>query len=230
MASIMRSTALDLPGALRRAACRLVVLFGLALAGQGALAMAEEFPPGSAHEMVQQVTDELLVAIEEHRPGFDQDQEPFLALIDEMLQDVVDFQWIARNVMGPYFQQASEDQVERFARVFRTSLIETYGQGLMNFSDERIDVLPPRDGQADERRVSVTQHIRSGGNTYPIVYTMVRNRDDEWKVLNVIINGINLGVTFRNQFQQAAQRERGDIERVIEGWSPAVAIELDDDA
>lgn len=209
---------------------RLVVVLCAVFTGQGALAMAEDFPPNSPHALVQQVTEELITVIEEHRSGFGQDSRPFLAEIDAMLQDVVDFQWIARNVMGPHYQQASEAQVDRFARVFRISLVETYGQGLMNFSDESIDVVPPRDGQLDGRRVSVTQRIRSGGNTYPVVYSMGLNRDEEWKVLNVIINGINLGVTFRNQFQQAAQREQGDIDRVIDGWSPEVVIETDSEA
>ena len=37
-------------------------------------------------------------------------------------------------------------------------------------------------------------------------------------MLNVVINGINLGKTFRNQFTQSAQRSGGDIDQVISGW------------
>lgn len=218
------------PGGLRRLGGALWLLCLLVL-GQSAMVTAEEFPEGSAHALVQEVTDDLIATIEAHRAGFEQDPHPFLTTVDDMMQDMVDFPWIVRNVMGPYHQQADEAQVERFAEVFRSSLIETYGHGLMNFSDEAIDVVPPRDDQAaDVRRVSVTQRIRSGGNVYPIVYSMALNRDGEWKVLNVIINGINLGVTFRNQFQQAAQREQGDLDRVISGWSPEVNVDVANDA
>lgn len=208
----------------------LTILFCAVFVGQSAWALAEDFPADSPHALVQRVAEELITVIEEHRPEFETNPRPFLTQVDDMLQDLVDFQWIARNVMGPYYQQSSEEQANRFAQTFRTSLVETYGQGLMNFSDESVEVVPPKGEQEDARRVSVTQRIRSGGNVYPIVYSMGLNRDQEWKVLNVIINGINLGVTFRNQFQQAAQREQGDIDRVINGWSPEVVIEADAEA
>lgn len=218
------------PGGAGRLGGSLWLLF-LLVAGLSVKAAAEEFPAGSAHALVQSVTDDLISTIDTHRGEFGQNPAPFLATVDDMMKDVVDFAWIVRNVMGPYHQQAEDTQVERFAEVFRSSLIETYGHGLMNFSDEAIEVVPPHaDLDADARRVSVTQRIRSGGNIYPIVYSMGRNREGEWKVLNVIINGINLGVTFRNQFQQAAQREQGDLDRVISGWSPEVNVDIDSDA
>lgn len=223
----MSTKFLSFGGSFRQMIGCLAVLCCLAVVAQGAVA-AEDFPPDSPHALVQEMTEELLLAIEEHRAGFAANPEPFLSLIDEMLRDVVDFHWIARNVMGPHFQQASEEQVSRFAQVFRTGLIATYGQGLMNFSDQSIEVLPPREGQLEERRVSVTQRIHNAGNTYPIVYSMTRNREGEWQVINVIINGINLGMTFRNQFQQAVQQQ-GDIERVIAGWSPEVALDVENE-
>lgn len=218
-------------GSVRRLGSSVWLLLCLLVMGLGSTAAAEAFPEGSAHALVQSVTDDLIETIESHRGEFETNPAPFLATVDDMMQDVVDFPWIVRNVMGPYHQQAEASQVERFARVFRSSLIETYGHGLMNFSDETIEVVPPREDQAvDARRVSVTQRIRAGGNVYPIVYSMAQNREGEWKMLNVIINGINLGVTFRNQFQQAAQREQGDLDRVISGWSPEVNVDIDNGA
>ena len=47
---------------------------------------------------------------------------------------------------------------------------------------------------------------------------MARKKTGEWMVVNVVINGINLGKTFRNQFVQSAQRSGGDIDQVIDGW------------
>lgn len=232
--SAISSSFTFVPGRARRSGALLPLLvclmvLGLVCWAQGATALSGEFPEGSPHALVQDVTEDLITVIEEHRSGFEQNSRPFLATVDDMMQDLVDFPWIVRNVMGPYHHQANQAQVERFAEVFRTSLIDTYGHGLMNFSDESIDVVPPRSDQAaDVRRVSVTQRIHSGGNTYPIVYSMALNRDGDWKVLNVIINGINLGVTFRNQFQQAAQREQGDLDRVISGWSPEVNVDVND--
>jgi phospholipid transport system substrate-binding protein len=54
---------------------------------------------------------------------------------------------------------------------------------------------------------------------YPLEYSMARKKTGQWMVVNVVINGINLGKTFRNQFVQSAQRAGGDVDQVINGWS-----------
>ena len=40
---------------------------------------------------------------------------------------------------------------------------------------------------------------------------------------NVIINGINLGKLFRDQFAEAMQRNAQDLDRVIDNWVETVA-------
>jgi phospholipid transport system substrate-binding protein len=47
---------------------------------------------------------------------------------------------------------------------------------------------------------------------------MRKNAAGEWKVSNVIIEGINLGQTYRSQFASAADQNRGDVDKVIAGW------------
>ena len=78
-----------------------------------------------------------------------------------------------------------------------------------------LDATPVAEGQ---RRVTVKQEIRSSDNVYPLEYSLARKKSGEWMVINVVINGINLGKTFRNQFVQSAQRSAGDIDQVIGGW------------
>ena len=43
-------------------------------------------------------------------------------------------------------------------------------------------------------------------------------KDNQWKLLNVIINGVNLGNTFRSQFDQAMKKE-ANLDRVIDNWA-----------
>lgn len=172
------------------------------------------------YELVDSVTGEILVAIEQNRQGFDQNPAPLLDKINQLLDQMVDFNWIAANVMGPYRKQASQDQISRFAAVFRQSLVETYSRGLLSYSDEKIVLIPPAEELGDASKATVRQEIHGTNKVYPLQYTMAKNRDGEWKILNMVINGINLGKTFRNQFVQAAQKNRGDIDKVIDDWVP----------
>jgi len=45
------------------------------------------------------------------------------------------------------------------------------------------------------------------------------NNEKRWLLRNVIINGINIGLQFRSQFNAYMQKYRGDIDLVIENWS-----------
>ena len=100
--------------------------------------------------------------------------------------------------------------------------METYGRGLLAYSNEKIVVLPPESDVAGEKKVTVTQEIHGTDKVYPVDYTVRRNKQGEWKILNVVIGGVNLGKTFRNQFTQAAKKHGGDVDKVIEHWATKV--------
>ena len=121
--------------------------------------------------------------------------------------------------MGPYAKKASPTQRTIFAQKFREGLIETYGRGLIGYRDQQIILLPHDDLKSDQRRVTVKQEIRSDDGIYPLAYSMARKKTGQWMVINMTINGISLGKTFRSQFVQSAQRAGGDIDAAIAGWS-----------
>lgn len=60
------------------------------------------------------------------------------------------------------------------------------------------------------------------GTVYPLSYTMVR-LDEQWKLRNMVINGINVGKLFRDQFAQSMQSNRNDLDKTIAGWAELVA-------
>jgi len=66
------------------------------------------------------------------------------------------------------------------------------------------------------------------GEIYPVSYTMVN--DGEWRVRNVIINGINIGKLFRDQFADSMQRNGNDLDKTIDGWAEVVARAKDTEA
>ena len=42
--------------------------------------------------------------------------------------------------------------------------------------------------------------------------------DSQWKLTNLIIDGVNLGLVFRTQFASAMSTHNGDMNQVIEKW------------
>jgi len=179
----------------------------------------------NAEEIIQKpdvlvglMTNDLLSSMEQYKDTVDDNPKPFFEYLEGRLIKIIDFSWIAKNVMGPYRKSSSEKQRQRFTEVFRRGLVETYGRGLLSYSNEKIEVLPLGDDLEGKRKVKVQQNIYSKTSVYPVSYSMRLSKRGEWKITNVILNGVNLGKTFRNQFVQAAKKYEGDIDKVIDNW------------
>jgi len=63
------------------------------------------------------------------------------------------------------------------------------------------------------------------GKVYPLSYSMKQNKDGVWKLRNIIISGVNIGLTYRNQFASAMRDSAngGDLDKVIDGWAEVIA-------
>jgi phospholipid transport system substrate-binding protein len=176
-------------------------------------------------QVVEETSVRVMEVLDANRETYKNDSEAFLQGLNEVLNPVVDFEGIARSVMTVRFSRAATpEQMERFIETFKRSMVQFYGNALLEFDSGNIKVLPPsgRDQQSDER-ASVNMEIRANnGNVYPVTYTMV-NLNGQWKVRNVIVEGINIGLLFRDQFAQAMQANRNNLDRVIDNWGGVVA-------
>ncbi|MAD58270.1 MAG: toluene tolerance protein [Porticoccus sp.] len=171
------------------------------------------------HDVLEQVTSELLETIDVHRETFSNDPEAFFDELDRLLVNVIDFDWIAYRVMGKYAKKSSVEQKKRFAYTFKRELIETYGRGLLSYGEQSIVTIPPKKDIGDLKSTRVVQEIRGSDGVFPLVYSMSLTRTGSWKVTNLVINGINLGKIFRNQFTQRARKLEGNVDKVIDTWS-----------
>lgn len=145
-------------------------------------------------------------------------EDELYSLMEKELGPVVDFNRIALKVMGKFSRQASDQQLVVFADSFKRTLVNTYSKGL-----EHIDKLQKVD--IDEavldsrgRRAKVNSVIRlSTGETYQVVYSLYLNPEKQWKVENLVVEGVNIGIVFRNQFAQYME-QHGDLEAAIANW------------
>ena len=167
----------------------------------------------------EHITADLLQIIGNHQQGYPDNQGDYFNELTVLLNSTVDFKFISRSVMGRFAKQATPEQRNLFIEKFRRGLVETYGRGLINYGNQKIHLVDRKSLQDGQRRLTVKQEIRSEGDIFPLHYSMARKKTGEWMVINVVINGINLGKTFRSQFAQAAQKSGGDLDTVIAEWT-----------
>lgn len=176
----------------------------------------------TAHDVVKSTTDELIGDLKANKAGYQQNPQSFYDTLERILGPVVDSAGISRSIMTvKYSRRASDEQLQRFEDNFKRSLMQFYGNALLEYDNQSIRVLPAKAEGAD--RASVGMEVRdSKGTVYPVSYTMVQ-LDGQWKLRNVIINGINVGKLFRDQFADSMQRNGNDLDRTIDGWAEVVA-------
>lgn len=180
-------------------------------------------PNQAAFELVQTTTDELLQRIVAKREIYIQDNQIFDE-IQDLLDPVIDFERIARRVMAKYYKSATVDQREKFVEVFKESLLKIYAKGLLEFDNQKVVVLdPPKNAEKRGDKQKVDIEVRDqGGAIFPISYSMYLDKTNAWKMENVIVNGINIGLTYRNQFSRLMKENKNDIDLVITDWTSKV--------
>lgn len=201
--------------AVRGGRLRFMLTLSLLLHGSFAGAQIRE-----AEQLVERTTDEVLVLIEEAKDYVDEDPERFYVAVEALLSPVIDFPRFARSVMAAYYRDATPEQRDRFADGFKWSLVRTYALALTEFNDGQVAIVPSERPPLRPDRASVKQEIKSGGDVYPVVYSLALTEGGGWQVRNIIINGINMGLTYRNQFASAVKDPRygGNLDRAIDGW------------
>ena len=197
-----------------------------ATAASGAEVVDAQFE-SAPHQVIQATSKHLLDLINASRAYVEQDPERFLAEVDALLSPAIDFRGFARGVMAVHYRKATPDQRRRFADNFKISLLRTYALSLTSFENGEIVVLPPDGPPRRPNRRNVRMEIRTGQSVHPVIYTMNRDEDGVWRIGNIVVAGVNIGLTFRSQFKSAVADAKygGDLDRVIDAWSGVVAEE-----
>lgn len=185
------------------------------------------------YKVVQHTTEQVLDIIKGAKGDYKKDPQKFNQQVTVLLEEVIDFDKFARGVMGRYAsgqhyesleseaeKKAFKQQVKRFSTTFKRGIVDAYAKGLFDFNGQNIKTMPSRKGDdVESGSVTVMQNIyKASGKPYVIQYSMRRNKSGEWKLNNLIVEGINLGLTYRNQFAVSADRYKGDIDKVIANW------------
>ena len=178
--------------------------------------LSEEDP----YIFIDKNAQQMVVVLIENKSLFLDDRSAYEDKIKEIFEPMIDFKRVAAGAMGrQHYMKASPDQRNKFVDVFRNSLLDTYSETLAQWENQDIDTIFPETRDfIDKKSIEVRQILNTGSSKYPISYKLRKNKDGSWMIINIIVNGVNLGLTFKNQFQALAIKNNGDIEKTLDGW------------
>ncbi|MDI9244937.1 ABC transporter substrate-binding protein [Marinobacter sp. CHS3-4] len=198
-------------------------LWALFLVFFGASAPALASPEDDLKQYVDKNTQQLVQKLSAEKGLYSEDPEAFYKSMDDELSDFVDFRRIAARVMGRYARQTTPEQRDEFVKKFKRSLFDSYAQALVSADDFEIKVKEALINPDNAGRASVQMEVISAsGNRYPVTYSMYKTDEGRWMMENVIVEGVNIGLAFRDRFSQEMEQRRGKIQAVIDNWGSAI--------
>ena len=119
---------------------------------------------------------------------------------------------ISRFILGRYWRLASGPQREEFRQLFTQYISMVYSQRLAPYEGSRLSVLGTRggpDGTLVQSRIE-----RPGGQPVAIDWRMTPI-GDTWKIVDVIVEGVSMAATQREEFAAVIQRDGGAVDGLL---------------
>lgn len=163
-------------------------------------ASAQAMPEPQA--LVKEASDNMLKALKDHEAELESDPQKIYTLVQEILFPHFDFERMARLALGRSWRDASAEQQTKFVEEFRLLLVRTYATAMLEYTNEEIRFLPFRD-DVEKGRVTVPMEVvQPNGPSVPMSLALYKNKNNEWKVYDVKIEGISLVTNYRSSFNR----------------------------
>jgi phospholipid transport system substrate-binding protein len=164
--------------------------------------------------VVEKIAQRLDETMESRREELSRDRAALNAVIDDVVLANFDTDYAALLVLGRYAREATPEQRQRFTRAFYDSLVNRYGEALLQYTRGSVKVLPFR-GELNDRRTTVrTEVIINDGTRIPVDYAFRKTKAGDWKAFDVVIEGISYVTNYRNQV--VAEIQKSGIDAVIQ--------------
>jgi phospholipid transport system substrate-binding protein len=157
-------------------------------------------------QLIESSANMLLSGIDSRREEFRKDPTGLYKLVSETLLPHFDTPYAAQLVLGTHWRNASADQRKRFVEAFYNSLLYTYGDAMVDFTANRLKVLPTKVTDADARATVRTEITRSNGTKVAVNYSL-RKVEGAWKAWDVVIDGISYVKSYREDYGAEVQQK-----------------------
>jgi phospholipid transport system substrate-binding protein len=185
----------------------------LAIAFGTSLSRAEVVADKGPNELIESVAQSLLKELDARRDELQKDPQGVRELVDEHMLPHFDTEYAARLVLARHWRDATPEQRKRFVNAFYQSMLQNYGEALLEFTPDRLTVLPFRGDPEADRATVRTEVRRDNGTKVPVNYTL-RRTPEGWKAWDVTIEGISYIKSFRTDF--GSEIDQKGLDAVIE--------------
>ena len=161
----------------------------------------------------------FLTIIKTEGSKYDEKPDEFKEKLKNIWEPMVDVGLVSRLILSKAYGTATKEQILLFQTRTKKLLLDTYITALLEFEDYELET-SRKIKENKNKTLEVEINFFSASDSFKAKFTLYKNKQGELKIINIIIDGINLGLTFRNQFQDNLKNENYDLDKAIETWKP----------
>ncbi|MDJ0698818.1 MAG: ABC transporter substrate-binding protein [Woeseiaceae bacterium] len=150
----------------------------------------------SPNLIIEEAAELLAASLDGRKEELAADRDALHELINGILLPRFDRRYSAQLVLGRHWRTASNDQRQRFIDAFYNALLQRYADGVLEYDQDRVEILPFR-GDASKPRTMVRSIVTlNDGSKVPVNYGLVK-RENGWLLFDVTIEGVSYIRNFR---------------------------------
>ncbi len=133
----------------------------------------------------------------------------------QILNDSFDLKTIGRFVIGRSWNTATPQQQNEYLSLFRSLVVKTYAERMTLYTGEGFVVVGTR--PESDMDVTVQSQITHPDGSKPTeIEWRVRNKDSKLGVIDVMVEGVSLSVTQKQEYAAIIQNNDGNVEALLQ--------------
>lgn len=164
-------------------------------------------PAQTPAQVITSAANDLSSNLSAHSAEYKKDPEALYAMIDSILSKVFDKRYAGARVLGgQVWRSATDKQKTEFVNALYNSLVRTYGDAVLGFDRDALKVIPARVAPEGNRATVQTQMKLDDGTEISVDYRL-RLTGNQWKVYDVLVEGISYISNYQSEYAQKIQQE-----------------------
>lgn len=185
----------------------LALLLGLMPAAK---VIAEDLQP--PQQIIQSVSTQLQQKLKDK--SFTKNFAQVTQFVNGVISLHTDFDKIAPLVLGKNWKTATTGEQERFKHEFQTLIVRTYSRAFIEYNDWTMRFMPLEMSNEATKVIVKTEVLQPGLQPVDVNYRMFLS-NGEWKVYDIMIDGVSLVTNYRSTFNDEIQT-KGSLSAVID--------------
>ena len=129
-----------------------------------------------------------------------------LAEIRKIINEVFDYKELSRRTLGREWKKFKPEQQTEFIDLFSKLLENVYADRILAYTHEKIEF--GKETQLKKGRVEVESYIITLDNTKVPLFYRMSNKSGQWRVYDVVIEGVSMIKNYRGQFRQILSKKK----------------------